>query len=170
MAAVAIVWRALEPLGMPYPQNLETALAVEAIVRSHGCVPATVAAIDGELRVGRGAVRVRLLPDSPRGSSRRCGPHAGLTLHGAGLSTDALATFAKAGSAALKTSRRDLGSVLARRQLGATTVAGTMAVAHMAGIPVFVTGGIGTVIASSTGPCLRPTHRHAHLLRRPWPA
>ena len=61
----------------------------------------------------------------------------------AGLTTDELAAFAKAGPAAMKTSRRDLASVVARRQLGATTVAGTMAVAHMAGIHVFVTGGIG---------------------------
>ncbi len=38
--------------GMPYPQNVETALAVERIVRDKGCIPATVAVIDGVLTVG----------------------------------------------------------------------------------------------------------------------
>jgi pseudouridine-5'-phosphate glycosidase len=38
--------------GMPYPANLETALSVEAVVRDNGAVPATIAVIDGELRVG----------------------------------------------------------------------------------------------------------------------
>ncbi len=38
--------------GMPYPANLETALSVEAVVRENGAVPATIAVIDGELRVG----------------------------------------------------------------------------------------------------------------------
>lgn len=38
--------------GMPWPQNIETARAVEAEVRTHGAVPATMAVIDGELRVG----------------------------------------------------------------------------------------------------------------------
>jgi pseudouridine-5'-phosphate glycosidase len=38
--------------GMPYPANLETALAVEQVVRDNGAVPATIAVIDGELRAG----------------------------------------------------------------------------------------------------------------------
>ncbi|TNM64005.1 pseudouridine-5'-phosphate glycosidase [Aliirhizobium smilacinae] len=38
--------------GMPYPANLETAKAVEAVVRATGAVPATIAVIDGELRAG----------------------------------------------------------------------------------------------------------------------
>ena len=46
---------------------------------------------------------------------------------------------------AMKVSRRDLPYVLATRRLGATTVAATMICAHMAGIQVFVTGGIGGV-------------------------
>lgn len=44
-----------------------------------------------------------------------------------------------------KVSRRDLPIVMARREWGATTVAGTMILAHMAGIRFFVTGGIGGV-------------------------
>jgi pseudouridine-5'-phosphate glycosidase len=38
--------------GMPYPQNVETARAVEDIVRAHGAVPATIAIIGGALKVG----------------------------------------------------------------------------------------------------------------------
>lgn len=48
-------------------------------------------------------------------------------------------------SAVRKCSRRDLGIAVARKEHGATTVAGTMIVAHMAGIKVFATGGIGGV-------------------------
>lgn len=38
--------------GMPYPENLQTALGVEAVVRENGAVPATIAVVDGVLRVG----------------------------------------------------------------------------------------------------------------------
>jgi pseudouridine-5'-phosphate glycosidase len=38
--------------GMPYPQNLETARAVEAAVREAGATPATIAVMGGRLRVG----------------------------------------------------------------------------------------------------------------------
>ena len=39
-------------VGMPYPANVETAMEVEGIVRSHGAVPATIAIMDGQLCVG----------------------------------------------------------------------------------------------------------------------
>lgn len=38
--------------GMPYPQNLSMARDVEALVRAHGAVPATIAIMDGKLKVG----------------------------------------------------------------------------------------------------------------------
>ena len=38
--------------GMPYPKNVTTALEVEKIVREHGAVPATIAVMDGKLKVG----------------------------------------------------------------------------------------------------------------------
>jgi pseudouridine-5'-phosphate glycosidase len=38
--------------GMPYPDNLTTAQAVEQVVRDHGAVPATIALVDGVLRIG----------------------------------------------------------------------------------------------------------------------
>lgn len=47
--------------GMPYPQNVQTALAVEQIVRDKGCTPATVAVIDGVLTVGCDNEQIELL-------------------------------------------------------------------------------------------------------------
>lgn len=38
--------------GMPYPQNVEMALKVEDIIRENGAVPATIAILDGKLKVG----------------------------------------------------------------------------------------------------------------------
>lgn len=99
--------------GMPYPQNLETAKEVERVVRSEGCVPATIAIIDGVIKIG--------------------------------LNDSDLEVLAKKGLEAHKTSRRDLALVVSRKETGATTVSGTMILAHQAGIRVFVTGGIGGV-------------------------
>ncbi len=53
--------------------------------------------------------------------------------------------LAKLGPQIRKTSVRDLPLVLSQRINGATTVSATMHVAHMAGIEIFVTGGIGGV-------------------------
>jgi pseudouridine-5'-phosphate glycosidase len=63
----------------------------------------------------------------------------------AGLSAAELAAFARAGLAIMKVSTRDLPFVVARARDGATTVAATMRIAALAGIPVFATGGIGGV-------------------------
>ncbi|MBX3588984.1 MAG: pseudouridine-5'-phosphate glycosidase [Ramlibacter sp.] len=98
--------------GMPYPQNVQTAREVEAIIRGLGAEPATMAVIGGRIRIG--------------------------------LSDDELELLGRSGEAA-KVSRRDLPAVLASGGLGATTVAGTMICAALAGIEVFVTGGIGGV-------------------------
>jgi len=98
--------------GMPYPENVSMAKKVEAIIRSEGAVPATIAIIDGKIKIG--------LTDSD------------------------LEILAKS-SDVMKVSRRDLSVVLAKKTLGATTVATTMICAEMAGIKFFVTGGIGGV-------------------------
>ncbi|MFA5851563.1 MAG: pseudouridine-5'-phosphate glycosidase [Spirochaetales bacterium] len=63
----------------------------------------------------------------------------------AGLSRHDIELLAKAGTAVTKASRRDLPRLLANGGLGATTVAGTMIVASMAGIRIFATGGMGGV-------------------------
>ena len=99
--------------GMPYPQNVETALNVERIVRENGAVPATIAIIGGRLK--------------------------------AGLSPEEIEYFGKKGQAIAKASRRDMAVLCARGQDGATTVTTTMIIAHMAGIKIFATGGIGGV-------------------------
>jgi pseudouridine-5'-phosphate glycosidase len=53
--------------GMPYPRNLETARRVEAAVRDAGAVPATIAVLDGRLRVGLDAAALeRLAKDGAR--------------------------------------------------------------------------------------------------------
>ncbi|HEY6794382.1 MAG TPA: pseudouridine-5'-phosphate glycosidase [Kineosporiaceae bacterium] len=59
--------------GMPYPANLETARGVEAVVREHGAVPATIALVDGEARVGLDDATLRRLASSGRAAkaSRR---------------------------------------------------------------------------------------------------
>ncbi|XP_043083149.1 pseudouridine-metabolizing bifunctional protein C1861.05 [Puntigrus tetrazona] len=61
-----------------------------------------------------------------------------------GLSSDEL-DFLAQNKTALKVSRRDLPYVISKGLSGGTTVSGTMIAAHKAGIPVFVTGGIGGV-------------------------
>lgn len=99
--------------GMPYPQNVETALAVENIIRENGAVPATIAVIGGRLK--------------------------------AGCTREEIEYLGKAGTNVTKASRRDLAMLCARGQDGATTVTTTMIIAHMAGIKVFATGGIGGV-------------------------
>lgn len=47
--------------GMPYPQNAETALKVEAIIRENGAIPATTAIINGKLKAGLSKEEIELL-------------------------------------------------------------------------------------------------------------
>lgn len=59
--------------GMPYPQNAETARAVEAIIRDEGAVPATIALLDGKICVGldeAGLERLATDPDVAKASRR----------------------------------------------------------------------------------------------------
>ena len=63
----------------------------------------------------------------------------------AGLSHEEIEHLGKAGRGVVKASRRDIPAIVARGIDGATTVATTMIIAHMAGIKIFATGGIGGV-------------------------
>ncbi len=63
----------------------------------------------------------------------------------AGLSKDEIEYFGKKGLSITKTSRRDIPTIIAKKEDGATTVAATMIVAQMAGIDIFATGGVGGV-------------------------
>lgn len=100
--------------GLPHPENVATALAMEQAVRDAGAVPATIAILQGRVTVGIGRAVIERLGSLPSGSVRKC-------------------------------SRRDLPIAMALGEDAATTVAGTMIVAHRAGIGVFATGGIGGV-------------------------
>src|SRR5258705_1562893 len=66
-----------------------------------------------------------------------------------GLGRDHLQTLATAQNVR-KVSRRDFGIAMARGEHGATTVAGTLIAAELAGIKVFATGGIGGVRTAAT--------------------
>ena len=52
--------------GMPYPQNVATALEVEAEVRKHGAVPATIAIINGRLKAGLTTAEIEVLGTTGR--------------------------------------------------------------------------------------------------------
>lgn len=62
-----------------------------------------------------------------------------------GLTEDEIEYLGKAAEKVVKTSRRDIPFIVARKADGATTVASTMIIAALAGIKVFATGGVGGV-------------------------
>ena len=102
--------------GMPYPMNLETAKAVEEIIRKEGATPATTAIINGRIKVGLSEKELEFMATSKD---------------------------------IIKASRRDFAYIVSRGLNGATTVASTIIASRLAGIKIFVTGGLGGV------------HRHA---------
>ncbi|MFN0015315.1 MAG: pseudouridine-5'-phosphate glycosidase [Saprospiraceae bacterium] len=67
-----------------------------------------------------------------------------------GLGADDIERIGKAGATIPKASRRDLPFLLSQGLCGATTVASTMIAAHLAGIRIFATGGIGGVHRGAT--------------------
>jgi len=98
--------------GMPYPQNVATALAVEQVIRDNGAVPATIAIFGGKCHVG--------------------------------MSSEQIEYFGNAKDV-WKVSIRDMPYVVSKKLYGATTVAASLRIASMAGLKIFVTGGIGGV-------------------------
>ncbi|HKY05889.1 MAG TPA: pseudouridine-5'-phosphate glycosidase [Blastocatellia bacterium] len=116
-AAVVALESTVIAHGLPAPLNLETARACEDTVGRAGATPATIGIVEGRLA--------------------------------AGLSEEELAAFAGSSAAGgrriEKVGLNNLAGVLARRGWGATTVAGTLMIAHLAGLRVFSTGGIGGV-------------------------
>jgi len=83
---------------------------MEDIIREYGVVPATIAIIQGKIKIGLIKKELEFMATSKE---------------------------------VAKASRRDLPMIMAKRLTASTTVAATMVVAHLAGIQVFVTGGIG---------------------------
>lgn len=100
--------------GLPYPQNVQTAVSMETAVRDGGALAATIAIIQGRIHVGLTSEQIEYLGRQAGQNVRKC-------------------------------SRRDISIAVSRREDGATTVAGTMLIAHLAGIRIFATGGIGGV-------------------------
>uniref|UniRef100_A0A336LXB2 CSON006821 protein n=1 Tax=Culicoides sonorensis TaxID=179676 RepID=A0A336LXB2_CULSO len=101
--------------GMPYPDNLKTAIEIEEIVRRQNAIPVTVAILDGKIKVGLSVEDLEKLAKN---------------------STD---------NPCVKTSRRDFAYVIQNKLNGGTTVAGTLMVCNMVGLKIFATGGIGGV-------------------------
>lgn len=99
--------------GMPYPQNLETAHAVEGLVRAQGAIPATIAVIDGHIKIGLSYEELEIVAS---GAAKR-------VFH--------------------KLTTADLPYAMTNKSCGSTTVAATIFCAQMAGIKVMATGGIG---------------------------
>lgn len=97
---------------MPYPRNVETALAVEAIVRKAGAQPRTIGILDGEIICGMSPAQIERIATTPN---------------------------------VWKACERDIALAVARRADAAVTAGASLAIAARAGIPVFVTGGIGAV-------------------------
>ena len=92
--------------GMPQPTNLETARAVEGIVRSQGAIPATMGIIGGRIKIGLHPHELEHLADIQHNTRT------------------------------VKVSRRDLGPAIALKRDGGTTCSTTLMFAAMAGIKV----------------------------------
>jgi len=58
--------------GLPFPLNVETALAMEAAVREGGSMPATIAVLDGAIVVGISAEQINHLANLPESAVRKC--------------------------------------------------------------------------------------------------
>lgn len=107
--------------GLPYPENLALANSLEDIVRKGGCVPCTIALLDGKIHFGLTAQEIERLALA----GKKDGSKPVEKIH--------------------KASVRDLGWILSTNASGATTVAATSFLASKIGVRVFATGGIGGV-------------------------
>ena len=98
--------------GLPHPDGIAAALALEDEVRQSGATPATIGVLRGAIRIGISREELDELATTPD---------------------------------VCKTNLSNLAAVVASGGLGSTTVAATMWAAHLSGIRVFATGGIGGV-------------------------
>jgi pseudouridine-5'-phosphate glycosidase len=106
--------------GLPYPHNYNLAIEMEAVIRRRGVIPATIAVLDGSVRIGVEATQLERLA---RGDTQA-------PMH--------------------KISARDFAPAITGKWSGGTTVAGTLLAARCAGLRVFATGGIGGVHRAPT--------------------
>jgi pseudouridine-5'-phosphate glycosidase len=112
--------------GLPSPQNLTLALDMEQEVRSQGATPATIAVLDGMVRIGLSMPELERLANAARESieSRK---------------TNLQRLLNNSGEADLSLQGKQV------RKVSGTTVAGTLFAADKVGLKVFATGGIGGV-------------------------
>ena len=120
--------------GLPWPENLETALEMEAAVRQAGAIPATIAVLEGVARIGLSPAEIERIARS-----------ANSTSHVDGNETDL--AYSRNSPRWVKANRRDLSVVLAQGSCAATTVSATLWLARRAGLRpcVMATGGLGGV-------------------------
>jgi pseudouridine-5'-phosphate glycosidase len=120
--------------GLPWPDNLQTALEMEAVVREGGALPATIAILDGMVRIGLSSAEIEHLARSASPPALPRVPEAGPE------ESTSPARFVKA-------NRRDLSMLLARHGSAATTVSATLYLAERFGLGpcVMATGGLGGV-------------------------
>ncbi|KAM0793192.1 hypothetical protein ACM66B_000663 [Microbotryomycetes sp. NB124-2] len=107
--------------GLPLPHAAELPKDCEAILRAQGVIPATIAILRGRIKVGLSSSQLDELADKGDRAKRDGGDNL------------------------WKVGRRELAAAVVKKMDGGTTVSGTMAVAHMTGIKIFSTGGIGGV-------------------------
>jgi pseudouridine-5'-phosphate glycosidase len=124
--------------GLPWPENLETVHSVQATVRGAGAVPATVAVLDGEIRIGLTEIELLRIASSVAQihEALQCAPAERRT-------PDSL----------VKANRRDLGAIIARGGNAATTVSATLWIAGRYRLKprVLATGGLGGVHRPAAG-------------------
>ncbi|ODV95488.1 hypothetical protein PACTADRAFT_42757 [Pachysolen tannophilus NRRL Y-2460] len=102
--------------GLPYPKNLLMAQDVEKVIRDNGCVPATIAFIDGIPSIGLDKNQFLKLSNNENEIEKL-----------------------------YKISRRDIPYIISGKFSGGTTIASTMILSKLAKIKVFATGGLGGV-------------------------
>ncbi|KAJ7038250.1 indigoidine synthase A-like protein [Mycena alexandri] len=106
---------ALTTHGLPPPINLRVTKDLEAVVRSTGCIPATIGVVGGRVKIGLAESDLDHLADVNRTPR------------------------------SVKISRRDIAPALALKADGGTTISATLIFAALAGIKIFATGGLGGV-------------------------
>ena len=94
--------------GMPYPTNLTAAKLFESTVRSTGAIPATIAVINGRVKIGVSEAELEILAESQQDKT------------------------------GVKVSRRDIAAVISQRRTGGTTCATTLIFSALAGIKVWL--------------------------------
>ncbi len=121
--------------GLPWPDNLETARAVMVAVREAGAVPATIAVLDGVIRLGLGDSEIELIARSAASD------------HGIMAAMPPAENSGQARAELAKANRRDLAAVVAGGRSAATTVSATVWITRTFGLEprVVATGGLGGV-------------------------